>query len=197
MEPENSELLPGENIILSKGANAVIKLSEYGLSKFAFGQFMWVAGLKGKEAIGGKLSLTNYRLIFKSHRFNRLRGKFSIFLPAIAKMRDSSFLLTRKVAIVTKLTEFEFVIWGIPAFIKAVESAKAALKEDDIAKIRTYAVQYYERCGEGLQKFGGLETINKIFLGGEKVKNLLDLATNPLEAIGVLSLQELFEKFIT
>jgi hypothetical protein len=194
MDLENNELLPSEEIVLSKGANAVIKLSEYGLSKFAFGKYMWVVGLKGKESIGGKLHLTNYRLVFKSHRLNRVRGKFSIFLSTITGIRDTSVLITRKVAVSTKLREFEFIMWGIPAFIEAVQTRKAALGDDDIAKIQTYAVQYYERCGEGLEKFGGLVTLNKIFLEGEKIKNLIDFATNPIEAIGELALEELFDK---
>lgn len=146
MELENSDLLPGENILINKAANACF-------SKI--------------ESIGGKLYLTNYRLIFKSHKFNRLRGKFSIFLSTIEGISDDSFLCIKKLSVVTKIKRFEFIVWEIPAFIKAVENAKAALKEDDVFKIRQYALQYYDRCGEGLHGFGGLEVINKVFLEGQ------------------------------
>lgn len=152
MELTNHDLLPDEHILFSKRANAVVKRG--------------IGGIMG-EAIGGELYLTNYRLIFKSHIFNRLRGKFSIFLPTITEMRDSSSILAKKVTIVTKIIEFEFVIWKIHIFIKSVESAKTELKEDDILKIRQYAAQYYERCDEGLEIFGGLEVINKVFLEGQ------------------------------
>jgi hypothetical protein len=48
-----------------------------------------------------------------------------------------------------------------------VENAKASLKEDDISKIRQYALQYDDRCGEGLKGFGGLEVINEVLLNGQ------------------------------
>ena len=77
MKITDADLLDSEKLIQTKNANAVIKVDEHGLSRFAFDQLMWMVGMKGKEAIGGKIHLTNYRLIFKSHRINRLTGKFS------------------------------------------------------------------------------------------------------------------------
>src|SRR5215212_2488047 len=111
-----ADLLPGEQVLESKPANAVVKLSEHGLSRFAFDKYMWVAGMKDKEAIGGHLSLTSYRLVFQAHALNRLHGRYSIFLPSIVSVRDASFLWTRKIAVATQLTEFQFVLWGIPRF---------------------------------------------------------------------------------
>jgi len=89
MDLENLDLLPDEDILISKAANACFSKIEY---------------------IGGKLYLTNYRLIFKSHKFNRLRGKFSIFLSTIEGMRDDSFLCIKKLSVVTKLKKFEFIV---------------------------------------------------------------------------------------
>src|SRR5215208_3245432 len=106
------DLLPGEQVLESKASNAVVTLSDYGLSRFAFDKYMWVAGMKDKEAIGGTLALTSYRLVFQAHALNRLRGRYSIFLPAIMTLRDASFLWTRKIAVATPLTEFHFVLWG-------------------------------------------------------------------------------------
>lgn len=67
MGMEAGDLLPGEKLALTKSANAVVSLSEHGLSRFAAGQLMWCVGMEGKEAIGGKLHLTDMRLVFKSH----------------------------------------------------------------------------------------------------------------------------------
>lgn len=91
--------------------------------------------MKGKEAIGGKLYLTNYRLIFKSHGFSQLKGRFSIFLPTVLEFKDMSFILTRKISVRTKLTKFDFVMWGISEFIKKAESKSAKVTEEDIIEL--------------------------------------------------------------
>ena len=196
MKITQADLLPNENVILSKNANAIIKLTDYGLSQFAFDKYMWAVGMKGKEAIGGRVHLTNYRLIFKSHKLNRLKGKFSIFLPTIRTVRNSSFLISRKVTVGTGLSNFDFVIWGIPAFIKELNAAQDKLTTDEIKKLKIDILNNYEKCGEGLQIFGGLETLNKIFLRGAKVQQLSELATNPFEAIGAMALEELFDQTV-
>ena len=114
MNITDADLLDGESLIQTKSANAVIKIDEHGLSRFAFDQLMWTIGMKGKEAIGGKIHLTNYRLIFQSHAVNRLTGKFSIFLPTISDLKDASRFLVKKMHVATQTQQFEFVIWGIP-----------------------------------------------------------------------------------
>ena len=188
------DLLTNENILLEKNANAVIKLTDYGLSKFAFDKYMWTIGMKGKEAIGGKIYLTNFRLIFTSHNINRVKGKFSIFLHTINSIRDTSFLVTKKLSIGTKLSEYSFVVWGIPAFIKEIENAQNKITKNDLMKMQSEILANYEKCGEGLKIFGGVEALNKVFLVGGKVQQLFDLATNPLEALGAIALEELFDR---
>ena len=131
------DLLPDEKLLLSKNSNAVIALSDYGLSQFAFDKYMWVVGMKNKEAIGGKLHLTNYRLIFKSHSINRLTGTFSIILPAITQIQDSSFLMTRKMSVDTRFNRFDFVIWGVADLIKQIEQAQKEFSEDDFERLRS------------------------------------------------------------
>ena len=42
--------------------------------------------LKGAEGVGGKLYLTNKRLVFKSHKFNTQNHELSINLPGIDKV---------------------------------------------------------------------------------------------------------------
>lgn len=61
------------------------------------------------------LYFTNYRVIFESHKFNRVTGTFSISLPDVQEMTNTSRLLMRKLEILTKgLDKLEFVIWGVP-----------------------------------------------------------------------------------
>src|SRR5689334_18257906 len=157
MDIHQEDLLPGENVVVSKAANAIIKVDEHGLSQFAFDQLMWTVGMQGMEAIGGKLHLTNCRLIFKSHAVNRLTGKFSIFLPTIQEVQDISRFLVRKIAVVTKTQRFEFVIWGIPQLITAINTARNSLTPPAIEAMRATALANYQKCGEGLQIFQALE----------------------------------------
>ena len=188
------DLLPDEKLLLSKNSNAVIALSEYGLSQFAFDKYMWVVGMKNKEAIGGKLHLTNYRLIFKSHSINRLTGTFSIILPAITQIQDSSFLMTRKMSVDTRFNRFDFVIWGVADLIKQIEQAQKEFSEDDFERLRSNIVHSYDKFGGGLEVFGGVEGINKAFLWGGGAQQLFELAADPFQAIGVLMLEELFDQ---
>jgi hypothetical protein len=190
------DLLPGEQLLETRAANAVVKLSDYGLSRFAFDKYMWVAGMKGKEAIGGTLSLTSYRLVFQSHALNRLRGRYSIFLPAIVGVRDASFLWTRKLAVATPLTEFQFVVWGIPRFIQRLAEARARLTPQAVAALQGLAVEHFARWGEGLQTFGGAERINQLVLTGGKVSDLFQLAMNPFEALAAAALSELLDRTV-
>jgi hypothetical protein len=190
------ELLPGEQVLESKAANAVVKLSEHGLSRFAFDKYMWVAGMKEKEAIGGHLSLTSYRLVFQAHALNRLRGRYSIFLPAVVAVRDASFLWTRKIAVATQLTEFQFVLWGIPRFLQRLEEARSRLTPEAVRYLQWIAVEHYARWGEGLQAFGGAETLNRTLLAGGRAAELFQLATNPFEALAAAALSELLDRTV-
>lgn len=77
-----NDLLPGEYLIMSKFANMVVSVQDSGLSRFAFDDYMGLVGMKGKEAIGGKAHLTNYRIIFKSHFFNRVLIFLIVYVAA-------------------------------------------------------------------------------------------------------------------
>ena len=190
------DLLPGEQVLESKPANAVVTLSDYGLSRFAFDKYLWVAGMKDKEAIGGRLWLTSYRLVFQAHAINRLRGRYSIFLPSIQALRDASFLWTRKVAVATRFTEFQFVLWGVPRFLARVEEARSRLTPDALPHLQRLAVEHYDRWGEGLQVFGGLEALNRTVLAAGRANDLFQLATTPFEALAAAALDELLDRTV-
>jgi hypothetical protein len=125
------DLLPGEELLLSKPTNAVIRPSEYGLERFPFDKYLPLVGMDGREAIGGKLHLTNYRLLFKAHGMNRVKGEFSVFLPTIRDTADASHRVTRKVRIETPSQQYEFVIWGITKFLAALTERRSRLGETE------------------------------------------------------------------
>jgi hypothetical protein len=194
MNTTPDDLLAGETVILSKNANAIISVDENGLSRFAFDQLMWTVGMQGKEAIGGRLHLTNFRLIFKSHAINRLTGKFSILLPTIQEVKDVSRFLTKKIEIVTRTQHFEFVVWGIPELIAAITAAKTKLTAEQIQSLRANAAADYQKLGDGLQVFRAIEALNRNFLTADDLTKVAAVAENRIQGSTVLNLMELLSQ---
>jgi len=161
MSLDTTDLLPDETVLLSKKANALIKPDEHGLSRFAFDHLMGTVGMAGQEAIGGHLYLTSYRLLFKAHAVNRLRGEFSIFLPTIQQVRNASSGIARKAEIVTGTQRYTYVVWGVPAVIAAIDRARTALDPAAVARMTSLAVEHPEALGDGLEVAGGIEAVNR------------------------------------
>lgn len=129
MPPVHIHLLPTEEVLVEKPANYVIRLHDYQVSTSALSALMPLIGMRGKEAIGGTLSLTNYRLVFQAHAINRVHGTFSIFLPTIRDLHNTSVLIVRKLQVATRAHDFEFVLWGISPFMTAIRHAQSALAD--------------------------------------------------------------------
>jgi hypothetical protein len=159
---DKTDLLPDETVLLSKKANAIIKPDEHGLSRFAFDHLTGAVGMAGMEAIGGNLHLTSYRLLFKAHAVNRLRGTFSIFLPTIQQVRNASSGIARKVEVVTGTQRCTYVVWGVPSVIAAVDRARIALDPAAVARLAELAVEHPQALGEGLEVAGGIEAVNRM-----------------------------------
>jgi len=174
MRLEEADLWPGEQHLLTKDANLVIRIKEHGLSQFAFDKYMFLIGMKGKEALGGQCHLTNFRLIFKTHALNRLRGKISIFLPNVAAVTNTSWFIVRKVKVETQAQAYEMVMWGIPGFIAAVEEAKEELGPKQMEQLKALVLNRPEVIGAGLKKWVTIERINKVLLAIRKGINKLD-----------------------
>lgn len=187
-----ADLLDGETLIQAKNANAVIKMDQHGLSRFAFDQLMWTVGMKGKEAIGGTIALTNYRLIYKSHSINRLTGKFSIFLPTIKNVSDASGFIVKKMRVATQTQQLDFVMWCIPPFLSQVISAIDAITPDQFNYIRTAAVKEFAKCGDGLTICYALEALNISILTAKKIAEIAEMAKTPIEVISILNLLQMF-----
>jgi hypothetical protein len=112
------ELLPGEKLLRSYGANALLPLHPGTADTDAK---PYVLGASAPKKVLGMLHLTNYRLKFKPT--NPRDADFSIMLPAIARIQDVSFLFVRKFRLTMQDGTFiEFLKWGIPAFIYAVNA---------------------------------------------------------------------------
>lgn len=191
MDIKQTDLFEGERVLLSKGANAVIKINDYGLKRLPFDQLMPLVGFKGKEAIGGKLHVTNYRLIFKSHSINRLKGTFSIFLSTIQDVRDTSQFIAKKMAVATQTQTFEFVIWGIPALMTEINNARDRLTDEQKDSIKSIAIADHVKVGEGLELF---EIIDKIVRNGPGIpETLLGMAQNPISLASALNMLELLK----
>ncbi len=124
-----SVLYPGETLLGTKGANAIITISSFGLDPI-FERSMRTLGLAGKEAIGGWLDLTSWRLIFRSHQYNRVTGSYSVLLPTILDVADVSGFITKKMRVTTRTATQEFVIWGVRGFIAKVNEARATAKPE-------------------------------------------------------------------
>jgi hypothetical protein len=193
MDIEAGDLLPGEKLALTKSVNAVVSLSEHGLSRFASGQLMWCVGMEGKEAIGGKLHLTDIRLVFKSHFFNRVSGKFSVFLPAVTSLKDTSFLLKRQMTVVTDLRRFDFVVWGVAGLIKEIEAMQRLLRPADSARIFDLAASHPDRVGT-FAKSATAERINAVVGAAGSVLDPGDLVADRISSLAMLGYEELARK---
>lgn len=135
LQPENqldvdqNELLKDEQLILYKNANFLIKRSDYNLDQLTRGADILLRpfGMQGTEAIGGKLYLTNHRILFTSHAFNRVTGTFSIYLSTITDVKNTSILFVQKFTVSTSIQSFEFVAWNIPYLIATILLARDSL----------------------------------------------------------------------
>lgn len=118
LTPDNR--FPGETLIRSVGANALLpRYPNIGST----GGKPWVMGSSAPERVLGVLHLTNYRLVFKPAE--RPTPVFSIFLPAILDVRNTSWFLVRKFRVTMRDgTYIEFIRWGIRPFIEIVTKAR-------------------------------------------------------------------------
>ncbi len=196
MKLKQNHLLQHEQKIQTKGANAIISLSDYGLSKFVADGLMWTIGMKGQEAIGGMIHLTNYRLVFISHYFNRVRGSFSIFLPAIVSATDTSSGFVRTLTITTRYAKFDFVIWGIEKFQRQIMDAKANIDQNTAKKIRTILNSTKAISSGGMRINQGFESLNKVFLVSKQAAESATLISNPMIKISELLIDAALERLV-
>ena len=186
MEITENDLFVGEKVLITKNANFVIKLNDFKLKSLsnAIEKTMAIIGFANKEAIGGRLYLTNYRLIFKTHPINRLKGKFSIFLSTINSVKDTSVFISKKIELLTISQNYEFVIWGIPEFIQEIESTKQTIDKE---KLKELISNNYEKIGQGFEHFNELDALVRA------MPKITEVIQNPLSLSSAFNIFEIFE----
>jgi hypothetical protein len=127
MKIKLEDLLPAEAVVEGKNANLCLRPTAYLLAPLADGPLMRSMGFLGQEGIGGRLYVTSYRLIFKSHAVNRVTGSVSIFLPTITGLQDTSRGISKRLTVHTPMLDYEFVVWGIPKLIEAINQQAAIM----------------------------------------------------------------------
>ncbi|EXK28556.1 hypothetical protein FOXG_17139 [Fusarium oxysporum f. sp. lycopersici 4287] len=194
MDLRSDDVLPGEKVLMKKAANAMININDYKLSRFFADDLARLFGKENLEAIGGKLYLTNYRLLFKSHSINRVTGKFSVALPTIIAVEDTSKFLTKRIDVTTSTETFQFVVWGIPELIDKINETRLTLEPVEVKRLQSLVLENYKVFGDGMTVAKSIEGINKALLAARKAGVLTELATragNPLEITGILNFLEL------
>lgn len=193
---DTKDLLEGENILFEEMANLVVKPKDFGLQKFAFDDLLWLVGMKDKETLGGRFYLTNYRLIFKTSRFNRLRGTISVFLPTIQRQTDKSFFLLKKLLIETELSKIELVIESPETVIQKIEAAKQLCGAEELEKIQHLAIENPQKVSDSLAAWEALNVVNNLFLLSAGANKAGELIKKPMEALGAIFYKELVDKKI-
>ena len=153
------ELIPNEVVLHRKGSNFIVKLDEVDLPRFCADQLMWTIGMAGKEAIGGHLYITNYRLLFIAHKFNRLTGQFSIPLFRINDAYKKTKFPMFKLLVETDMANFEFVIWNANKAVEIIRSNQTNAPEN-----------LEEILKENLRQNTPLCFINALFMPKETLK---------------------------
>ncbi|MFH2143196.1 MAG: GRAM domain-containing protein [Bacteroidota bacterium] len=102
------ELIENENIELSQGANH----------------------FKGLEGVGGKLFITNKRIVFKSHSINLQNHELTIMYPEILSIElyNTLGIVPNGLKIITKSGKNEkFVVWKRKIIKKIIEGKIACI----------------------------------------------------------------------
>lgn len=139
-------LLRGERVVHSSAANAVISPAEFDLPPFPAGQLLPLVGLAGREAIGGRLFVTNLRLAFVAHAVNRVTGTLSVLLPDIREAIPWRSRAVRGLTVRTDEATFEFVSWSRKRALDA--SQKAGSEFGPAQAERTAELRAALRCLE-------------------------------------------------
>jgi hypothetical protein len=172
-------LLPGENVLYQGKANALISPKEHALGPFATGgALMTLAGLEGKEAIGGKLYVTTVRLIFSSHRFNRLRGRLATPISLITRAERFRNGLTMGLEVETEQSTQKFVSWSPDKSVAAIaEVQKLQVGRPDIAE--QFDAALADQLGGWKVDAGldGLNSVARVFFAVTGEPSAFDLLT--------------------
>jgi len=128
---------------------------------------------------------------------NRLRGVFSVFLPTIKGVRNSSYFITRKLTLETYTTEIEVVLFDVKQMIGNIQSQLGKLNESEVEHLRELVIQNPNKLTDGLSKWDSFNTLNNILRLRKPIDNSVKLFLNPIGAIGSYFMNELLDKTIS
>jgi hypothetical protein len=186
-------LLPGESIHLLKRATIFFKPSEFGLdgmykdraanwgSKKAARWFHGDKDMSGFSA--GKITLTNWRIVFAPVKLQRLHGALSIFLPTITEM-DAA----RKLVLETPSQTYVFGgSRSIKMFAEEIRLRAAAIDGAQLSQLRRLVETHPNCVGLGLE-------VNPRFLDFVTVAGAVTSGHDLWQAGSSLNVLDLFRK---
>jgi hypothetical protein len=189
IKPE--DLLPAESVVEGKNANLILRPTDYLMAPIVDDPLRRRLGLSGQEGIGGRLYLTSYRLIFKSHAINRVTGSVSIFLPTITGLQDTSRGLSKRLTVHTTMLDYDLVVWGVRKLIEAINQQveiTAATPErwrEVVGLIRA----------DPARALGGMKVSRGVTsLQSRNVRAILENVTDPFSAACSLNLAVLLDE---
>lgn len=191
---EEDYLVSGEIIIESQPASLIIEPKKFGLRKFAFDDLLWLIGMKNKETIGGEFYLTNFRVIFKSHRLNRVKGTISIFLSSIIDVKNSSNKLVKKIKLTTENCEVEVILNRINYWKEIIIANSRQVDSNVNAELVDLVIKFPDKFTDGLREDKTINKINNILLIGRSVEVGAKLVLNPIGGIGSIFINEFLRK---
>jgi hypothetical protein len=191
-----ADLIAGEIVYFSSPANLVVRPKDFGLQKFAFDQLLWTVGMKDKEALGGSLHVTNCRLVFKSHKLNRLRGKTSIFLPIIRDVTNASFFVFQRIVVSTMSTKVEFVVLDPENVIRHIRRAQADMAPAAVEALKQEVLRRPSAFGDGLEAWSSINTLNNLINLGGHAKDVTEVIASPLGALAAIFMKELVDETV-
>ena len=92
---------------------------------------------QGIEAVGGRLFLTDHRLVFKPHRFNIQIHEESISLDQIVSIKPGRTFLVLPNQISVELSngkEERYVVWNRKSWIEKIEQIKRKMSQKNIIR---------------------------------------------------------------
>ena len=188
-----SELLEAEQVLHSAPANLVVKVSDFEIGPFAFDDLLWALGMRGQEALGGRIHLTNRRLLFRTHQLNRLRGTLSVWLPTIQEAANTSYMMVQRLTVRTGSGRINLIIGDVDAFIGQIDEARKAITASDIAGIRSALEADPHRFVEGLKGWDALNRANKLARLAKQAGQVAEVVTTPVAGLAAIFATEMFD----
>lgn len=189
-------LFKQETIVNSFFANLIIRPADFNLKSFSFDEYFKYFGMKNQEALGGSLHLTNFRLIFKTHRYNRIRGEFSVFLSEIKNIEIISSLLHKKMIINTTASSLTVIVDQPQKIKDSILQTQSQLGEIEKEQLKIAVKENPEKCIDSTEAWKIVNNINELLLLKNKADNITGVFQSPVNAIATFYYNEFTEKFI-